>query len=829
MSKNQFIKTFALLALAAAAMSCAKEQTAGQAAGVSFSVETPTGITTRAEAGDGSAATKLYYQAFNSDGTVIEGLGVQSKDLENGRTTVNFQLVKDRTYKFIFWAQTPDTGYYTIDKTAGLKKITADYSTNKLANDEKRDAFFAVKTVTVSGAQAETVELRRPFAQLNIATLGTIKAGETATSIDFTGATSTVTVSALPTVFTPMEGTSDIGSGQDVTFEYAGIPAGDITVNGTAYKYLAMNYILAPVDGTVYDITAEFTVEGKQVKLNAPGVPVKRNYRTNIIGNLLTGNADFNVVVNPGFEGDDNQHPILVNGVAYKTLDAAVTAVPAGKQTIIKLEQDIAGNGISTTDGQDIVIDLGGHTFDIDGTTVGSAGSPTNGLQLLKGSKVTLKNGTIKSKKAYILIQNYCDLTLENVTLDASESVGTKEGSYVISNNHGTVKILGTTSILAPAGKVAFDVYYWAPAYKDGVNVYVNTTGTISGAIEYGCSTGSEAASKTLSSLVIDNAVLKNSSFKTTLANPNVKIACGVFADESAVNAWIPTGYNAVKVGNYYIITKDGEPISVSVSGQDELDQILANIPAGGKAEISLEEGTYTLPETVNADGVTISGKTGTEVIDCAATTTVSAKNATITNVVVKGSGAFTDGSSLAISGANSTVKGCKFQNGRQNTYGSDLAVSQTAIISDCDFRKSGFRGIMIWNTGDEVKIDNCLFDNTYPFNCDGGTGKITVTNSDLKGWTSYTSGLELVSFTNCAFGKSASGYAYLIPYSKTIVKDCTFSFDFCVSPSGSEVFTIEFVNCKYVDGTPVTSAIMDNDADNRKVSWIIDDTTYNY
>ena len=96
-------------------------------------------------------------------------------------------------------------------------------------------------------------------------------------------------------------------------------------------------------------------------------------------------------------------------------------------------------------------------------------------------------------------------------------------------------------------------------------------------------------------------------------------------------------------------------------------------------------------------------------------------------------------------------------------------------------------------------------------------------------GWTSYTSGLELVSFTNCKFGKSTSGYAYLIPYSKTIVKDCTFSADFLVSPSGSAVFTIEFINCKYSDGTAITSAIMDTDADNKNAKVLIDGVTYNY
>ena len=101
---------------------------------------------------------------------MIDGLGVQTADLVERKTTVSFQLVKDQTYNFVFWAQTPESGYYTISNTDGLKTITADYTTHKDANDENRDAFFAVETLTVSGSVAKEVKLTRPFAQINIAT-----------------------------------------------------------------------------------------------------------------------------------------------------------------------------------------------------------------------------------------------------------------------------------------------------------------------------------------------------------------------------------------------------------------------------------------------------------------------------------------------------------------------------------------------------------------------------------------------------------------------------------------------------------------------------------
>ena len=217
-------------------------------------------------------------------------------------------------------------------------------------------------------------------------------------------------------------------------------------------------------------------------------------------------------------------------------------------------------------------------------------------------------------------------------------------------------------------------------------------------------------------------------------------------------------------------------------------------------------------------------------------TAEITAKDFSVSNVIVKGSGANIDGSSLALDGANSTVSNCTFENGRQGTYGSDLSVSQSAgsvtKITGCDFRKSGFRGVMIWATGDEVKIDNCLFDNTYPFNCDAGTGKITVTDCELNGWTSYTSTVEVVTFTNCKFGKSTSGYAFLRPYCKTVVKDCTFSSDFQINlgtDRNVSTYTVELINCRYEDGTALGTAFIDANGFNPNATLIIDGQTYRF
>lgn len=152
----------------------------------------------------------------------------------------------------------------------------------------------------------------------------------------------------------------------------------------------------------------------------------------------------------------------------YETLAGAVASVTDGTATTITLLRDASGDGIIIASGRNITIDLNNHTYTVSGKTVGSSGTETNGFQLLRGANVTIKDGKITSDKAKILIQNYCNLTLQNVELDGRNLVGSVP--YTLSLNCGKIQITGNTSILAETGGVAFDLYYWPKGgYSEGV------------------------------------------------------------------------------------------------------------------------------------------------------------------------------------------------------------------------------------------------------------------------------------------------------------------------------------------------------------------------
>lgn len=177
----------------------------------------------------------------------------------------------------------------------------------------------------------------------------------------------------------------------------------------------------------------------------------------------------------------------------YDTLVAAVQAASSGQT--IKLLKDASGAGVGTflddptnNPVKDFTIDFDGHTYTCVGPAVGSTGTQSQAFHLewagndQKNAQVTLKNGKVTSAAnsgVWMLVQNYCDLTLDGVTLDGA-NIGA--GGYALSNNCGNVTIKDST-IIAPQGGYAFDSCDY-DSYT-GVTVTVEGNSSIQGAIEH--------------------------------------------------------------------------------------------------------------------------------------------------------------------------------------------------------------------------------------------------------------------------------------------------------------------------------------------------------
>lgn len=360
------MKTFKYLAAAALTMlavSCNKEQVTevpdGQMVDVTFAAALPGEMATKA-LGDGQTAKNLYVSVYENDAEKTKLDLDKTATFTDLKTQVTFSLVKGKTYNFVFWAQAEGATCYDIED---LKNIKISYE-GAVANDETRDAFYATrKELKVNGALTETIKLYRPFAQVNFGTADLFEAA----AAGFIPAQSAFTATDVANVFDTFnaEGKVEGPATDKVTFAKAEIPGGGetlVTKDGTKYLWMTMNYIL-PVgkqgEKHISNVTAEFIPEnGDPITASAPQAPVQNNYRTNILGNLLTSQVIFNVEIVPIFNEPDND----IDLVNVKNAESLKALVATGGSA--KLVDDIEINYPLVLSGNtDVVIDLNGHSI----------------------------------------------------------------------------------------------------------------------------------------------------------------------------------------------------------------------------------------------------------------------------------------------------------------------------------------------------------------------------------------------------------------------------------------------------------------------------------
>lgn len=165
--------------------------------------------------------------------------------------------------------------------------------------------------------------------------------------------------------------------------------------------------------------------------------------------------------------------PTAANDVAqigdqyYATLDDAVSEAADGATIKLLKNAEGAGLWLAAKDAKSITIDFNDFTYTVT-TLVGSTGSENQAAHFEKGNTVTMKNGTLKvadsaASSAKILIQNYCNLTVSNMTLDGRNLKLANQDPYTLSNNDGVVKFTDCTVYAAERDNaIAVDAAIWA-------------------------------------------------------------------------------------------------------------------------------------------------------------------------------------------------------------------------------------------------------------------------------------------------------------------------------------------------------------------------------
>ena len=643
---------------------------AGEESMVSFTIATPD-MGSRAYS-DGYTATQLQYAVYDANGTELTDLTVTDGEI-HGSTTVDLKLTTGNTYSVVFWAAAPNAPY-TVD--FGAKTMTVNY-TNAVSNDENRDAFYAKETFTVTGAQTETITLKRPFAQLNIGT----KDYAASASAGYTPTHSAVTVKNLKNTLNFFDGTVTGDDNKARVFASAAIPAGqEFPVAG--YEYLAMNYVLVGADKTVVDVEFTYT-DGYDAKTRTVGsVPVQRNHRTNIYGELLTSEVDINVEIKPEYDGAH---------VAEALFLAAATGgeVTLTEDVVLTTPLEVQAN---------MVINLANNKL-------------TGSINVANGVELTVNNGAIENtNKENSGIESTGKLTLNNVEITSARHAVRIEGGEAVING-GTYKV-------APAAGTKMTVHALNVSGDSKVTI---KGGTFIGAKGTNADSGSAVNVQSGASVTIEGGDFSGGKNKTLACGGTLIVKGGSF-DQNPAN-YIAEGYKTVKNGEkWFVVAESTEAVATTAA---EITSAIEN----GATEIVLAAGEYVLPSSAKGKTITFVGSANAEDVKVAVTkigaggencdyaldgSTVTFENITITT---------NSSTYIGYARCNGTYKNCII-NGTYTLYGN-------SVFENCTFNVSG-DVYNIWTWGaPEATFTNCTF------NCDGkslllygqANTKLTVNN----------------------------------------------------------------------------------------------------
>lgn len=761
MNKKLFLGMFAAAGMLFAT-SCSNDELdvvqSGNEAQVTFSLAAEGGIATRAIS-DGTGAKKLVYAVYNASGELIETIAntdvngqiVDNSAFDNGLTeNVTITLAKGQQYTVAFWAQNPNCTAYT---TTDLKNVTIDYA--GLNNDETRDAFFKAETFTVTGNTEIDVVLKRPFAQINVGVYQTDWDAAKASGIEIEK--SKVTIENAATSINLLTG--EVGGEQTVEYGFDIIPAQfatpetldvDLDKDGTKenYVYLSMSYILANDETTGYAKTAledlDFTfapISGNNINfsegLNA--VPVQRNWRTNIIGKILTGDVTFNITIDPIYDGEYNNgeaQPVNINGVYYATIQDAVNNVNDGD--VIKVATGTYTEVVKVASGKNFTLEAAGPNVVIAALDHQSNGTPST----VKVKGITFDNSITLAGWFTGTAQNIApcvgawggNLTFEDCTFIVAGTSGRETGVMTWWTTENNVMSLSFNNCTFEgqndhANARAMQIYGYVNMEVSNCTFNTNKDYTL----KYVANEGNIA---TFSNNIVNNSknfvelgssVYPGSNYTANIINNTLGNGVNTHFIANNENQNVNLNGNVSVIAEGVVKDANGNYIASSNEG-------ITNAISDGATTINLIQGNYVIPSSAQGKTLTIIGTGTPEDVKVAVTkvgsggencdygldgSTVTFESITITT---------NSSTYIGYARCNGTYKNCVI-NGTYTLYGDSK-------FERCTFNVSG-DVYNIWTWGAKnMEFDRCTF------------------NSDGKALLLYQEGTNTVNLTvkSCIF-----------------------------------------------------------------------------
>ena len=439
--KKIFKTLSASVLMALALTACQKEEFGGNEAEGIYTFEVSAdNIATKATIdrdGNGTAVNRFIMEVYLAKTTgelVLLDRQVKAPTAASPKSTsFNLTLIKDQEYKVLFWADKGDDSmgdlyYKTTDNLQNVSFLNAA----RTGNNDALDAFSKMEVITREESKAgftKSVQLTRPFGQVNFITtdipaINALTGGSAFLPTD---------VKVSYTTYTGFNVLTQTGTGSEDIEYTAPVYSAEDTQNDPAKYTLSMDYMLTATSDRETRNLVKLTALANGYELTTVEVanyPVQRNYRTNIIGKILTGDATFDITIDPIYGGEHNNYIASSNEDITNAISAGVTTISLTPGTYI-IPDDAQGKTltfIGTGNPEDTKIatqddgsyegcdySLDGATVTFENITINTDSHTYTGYARCKG---TYKNCVING--TYTL---YGDSKFENCTFNVSGDV----------------------------------------------------------------------------------------------------------------------------------------------------------------------------------------------------------------------------------------------------------------------------------------------------------------------------------------------------------------------------------------------------------------------
>lgn len=556
---------------------------------VTYTVTVPDALATKGIGDNVSNVNTLHYEVYRTAAAnTVEFTGAdrllyhETATVTDGKAKIELELVNDQNFTVLFWAHVqeqtePMAMENEVYDVTNLTAVTIKTPIN--ANKVDYAAFSGVDFIKGTDALTDkTIQLTRPVAQIN---LGTTEASLTAFNTPITLAGSSMTVVGLSNTFDVAQQAASGTLTSTTEYDEEIVPTVKLTVNSTDYVYVGMNYAgFAPEDGTPVTVSYDINTTEGHIQNTIENVPVKPNYRTNIIGNLITSKTAYTIKLDETW-GTPEEVVNVVNTAAG--LQEAIDNAEEGVKTEIKLEGDIDLNDLLAMTkaavqpatvvieaGKNIVLDLNGFS--------------------LTATDETEKNYSIIDNRGTLVVKNSKEGTTSSMTVEATVNSGWNRYSAVLANNPGGHLTVESGVVIKHLGGT--DMAY-------GIDNLTNGKGTSAVTVINGATVESpyRAVRQFLNGVEANNSLTVKSG--SVLEGTNKSI---FFHDPSANanNGTLEVEEGAQLSGDVYLFVTAGStewPVEVSIPSstlQDESTVLYANVPAGYEVEKD-ENGIWTV------------------------------------------------------------------------------------------------------------------------------------------------------------------------------------------------------------------------------------------